>query len=71
MLLALKMSTEKLSTIHNKWMQKLLELVKDVLKYSDDLHKTHKQVLKIEVYYLGLIERVCNFKPLFCMFKLK
>lgn len=43
-LAAFRVQTEKLATVHNAWMIKLTELVKEVSKYHDDLAKTHKRV---------------------------
>jgi hypothetical protein len=44
MLLAFKVSAEKLSGIHNQWSLKLNELVREVIKYTEDQHKKHKHV---------------------------
>jgi len=44
MLLALKTASEKLSTIHLATLAKVSELVKELVKYSDDLHKKHKML---------------------------
>ncbi|CAG9114966.1 unnamed protein product [Plutella xylostella] len=40
----LKCSAEKLSSLHQHMFQKVTELVKDVARYADDLHKKHKAV---------------------------
>lgn len=40
----LRSSAEKLSTLHQHMFQKVSELVKDVSRYADDLHKKHKAV---------------------------
>lgn len=40
----LKTSSEKLATLHMQMVQKVSELVKDVNKYADELHKKHKGV---------------------------
>ena len=44
MLAAVRASAEKLAGIHQNWLVKLTDLAKEVGKYSDDLHKTHKRV---------------------------
>lgn len=44
----LKTSTEQLSTLHNQMVQRVTDLVKEVNKYSDDLHKKHKSVKEDE-----------------------
>ncbi|GBM48459.1 F-BAR domain only protein 2 [Araneus ventricosus] len=38
----LKTSTEKLATLHMQMVQRFQELIKDVIKYSEDQHKRHK-----------------------------
>uniref|UniRef100_A0A2M4CZL9 Putative proline-serine-threonine phosphatase-interacting protein pstpip n=1 Tax=Anopheles darlingi TaxID=43151 RepID=A0A2M4CZL9_ANODA len=40
----LKSTTERLSELHAQKVQKLTELVKNVTKYAEDLHKKHKAV---------------------------
>lgn len=40
----LKTTSERLSTLHMQMVQKVSELVKDVNKYADELHKKHKIV---------------------------
>lgn len=40
----LRLSIEKLTTIHMQMVHKVCELVKDVTKYTDELHKKHKNV---------------------------
>ncbi|KAK8382493.1 hypothetical protein O3P69_015413 [Scylla paramamosain] len=40
----LRQSSEKLSTIHSTTVQRVQELVKEVVKYNDELHKKHKVV---------------------------
>ena len=44
MLAALKSSAEKLATIHTSTLAKVNELVKDLVRYSEELHKKHKQI---------------------------
>jgi len=44
MLLALKTASEKLSTIHLATLAKVSDLVKELEKYSADLHKKHKMI---------------------------
>lgn len=40
----LRSSIEKLTTLHIQMVHKVCELVKDVTKYTDELHKKHKNV---------------------------
>ncbi|KAK7078552.1 hypothetical protein SK128_028462 [Halocaridina rubra] len=40
----LRQSSEKLSSIHSHTVQRVQDLVKEVVKYGDDLHKKHKGV---------------------------
>lgn len=40
----LKTSAERLSLLHIQMVQKVTDLVKEVSKYADELHKKHKQV---------------------------
>lgn len=42
----LRVSIEKLTTLHLQLVHKVCELVKDVTKYTDELHKKHKNVSK-------------------------
>lgn len=51
----LKQSAEKLSSLHLQMVQKISELVKDVSKYADELHKKHKSVKEEEA---GTLEAV-------------
>lgn len=41
---SLRSSIEKLTSLHLQLVHKVCELVKDVSKYTDDLHKKHKNV---------------------------
>lgn len=40
----LRTSTEKLATLHMQMVQRFQELIKDIIKYSEDQHKRHKLV---------------------------
>lgn len=51
----LKSSAEKLSSLHLQMVHKISELVKDVSKYADELHKKHKSVKEEEA---GTLEAV-------------
>ncbi|XP_031336053.1 F-BAR domain only protein 2 isoform X3 [Photinus pyralis] len=44
----LKSSAERLSTLHSQMVQKVSDLVKEINKYADDLHKKHKTVKEDE-----------------------
>lgn len=48
LLIILKSSAERLSELHTQMMQKTTELVKNILKYADELHKKHKTVKEEE-----------------------
>lgn len=52
----LRTSAEKLSTLHLQMVQKLSELVKDVAKYADELHKKHKSVKEEESQTLESVQ---------------
>ncbi|XP_065354794.1 F-BAR domain only protein 2 isoform X3 [Calliphora vicina] len=54
----LRNSAEKLSTLHMQMVQKLTELVKDVTKYTDELHKKHKTVKEDEAQTLECVKAV-------------
>lgn len=47
---ALRGAAEKLAGLHLQMAQKVSELIKDVSKYSDELHKKHKAV-RTFLYY--------------------
>lgn len=53
--LLLRASIEKLTTLHIQMVHKVCELVKDVTKYTDDLHKKHKNVSKIFYYIINIL----------------
>lgn len=52
----LRQSAEKISTLHLQMVQKLTELVKDVTKYADELHKKHKTVKEEESNTLEAVQ---------------
>ncbi|XP_034132832.1 F-BAR domain only protein 2 isoform X2 [Drosophila guanche] len=54
----LRTSAEKLSTLHMQMVQKLTELVKDVAKYADELHKKHKTVKEEESQTLECVQAI-------------
>lgn len=54
----LRTSAEKLSTLHMQMVQKLSELVKDVAKYADELHKKHKTVKEDEAQTLECVKSI-------------
>lgn len=58
MLMSFKGATEKLASIHNVWMIKLNDLVKEVLKYTDELHRTHKKVKDEESTTLEAVKNI-------------
>ncbi|XP_013195323.1 F-BAR domain only protein 2 [Amyelois transitella] len=51
----LKCSAEKLSNLHQHMFQKVSELVKDVARYADELHKKHKAVKDSESNTLEVV----------------
>ncbi|XP_055679108.1 F-BAR domain only protein 2 isoform X13 [Lutzomyia longipalpis] len=51
----LKGSAERLSSLHLQMVQKITELVKDITKYAEELHKKHKAVKEEEA---GTLEAV-------------
>ncbi|XP_030852280.1 F-BAR domain only protein 2 isoform X11 [Strongylocentrotus purpuratus] len=55
----LKAATDKLAASHQKLVQKLQDIVKDIQKYGDEQHKKHKTV-KIEVQ--GTADTVTNIQ---------
>jgi DNA repair ATPase RecN len=44
MLTAIKAASEKLSALHSATLSKITELVKELVKYSEELHKKQKQI---------------------------
>lgn len=44
----LKTSAERLSELHSQMMHKTTELLKNIIKYADELHKKHKTVKEEE-----------------------
>lgn len=48
LLVILKTSAERLSELHTQMVQKTTDLVKNILKYADELHKKHKTVKEEE-----------------------
>lgn len=52
----LKSSAEKLSSLHLQMVHKISELVKDVSKYADELHKKHKTVKEEEASTLEAVQ---------------
>jgi hypothetical protein len=59
----LRTSSEKLSNLHMQMVQKVTELVKEVTRYADELHKKHKTVWSYAIQYILCIVVVsshCN-----------
>lgn len=56
----LKTSAERISNLHIQMVQKMSDLVKDVNKYADDLHKKYKAVRQaLQLYtFSELIKRI-------------
>lgn len=58
----LKSSAEKLSNLHQHMFQKVSELVKDVARYAEELHKKHKAVKDSESSTLEVALLIQNTK---------
>lgn len=58
----LKCSAEKLSNLHQHMFQKVSELVKDVARYAEELHKKHKAVKDSESSTLEVVLLIQNTK---------
>lgn len=56
----LKNSAERLAALHLQMVQKVSELVKDVSKYADELHKKHKTVKEDESGTLEAVQAMQN-----------
>ncbi|CAG2053026.1 unnamed protein product [Timema podura] len=54
----LRSSAEKLSNIHLQMVHKVTELVKEVSKYADELHKKHKMVKEEESGTLEVVQAI-------------
>ncbi|XP_050061448.1 F-BAR domain only protein 2 isoform X4 [Aphis gossypii] len=54
----LRLSIEKLTTIHMQMVHKVCELVKDVTKYTDELHKKHKTVKEEQSGTLDAVQAI-------------
>lgn len=52
----LKSSAERLASLHLQMVQKISDLVKDVAKYADELHKKHKLVKEEESSTLDAVQ---------------
>ena len=63
LLLAFKVTSDKLSGIHNQWSLKLNDLLREVLKYNDEQQKKHKQVRRICIIFkttIPTLTSVCS-----------
>jgi len=58
LLLAFKVTSDKLSGIHNQWSLKLNDLLREVLKYNDEQQKKHKQVKEDESPTLDAVKSI-------------
>ena len=58
LLLAFKVTSDKLSGIHNQWSLKLNDLLRDVLKYNDEQQKKHKQIKEDESPTLEAVKSI-------------
>ncbi|XP_020706803.2 F-BAR domain only protein 2 isoform X2 [Athalia rosae] len=55
---ALRGAAEKLASLHLQMAQKVAELIKDVSKYADELHKKHKAVKEEESSTLDVVQNI-------------
>ncbi|XP_031839469.1 F-BAR domain only protein 2 isoform X9 [Nomia melanderi] len=55
---ALRGAAEKLASLHLQMAQKVTELIKDVSKYADELHKKHKAVKEEESSTLEVVQSI-------------
>ncbi|KOC68179.1 FCH domain only protein 2 [Habropoda laboriosa] len=55
---ALRGAAEKLAGLHLQMAQKVTELIKDVSKYTDELHKKHKAVKEEESSTLEIVQSI-------------
>ncbi|XP_076659000.1 F-BAR domain only protein 2 isoform X7 [Halictus rubicundus] len=55
---ALRGAAEKLACLHLQMAQKVTELIKDVSKYADELHKKHKAVKEEESSTLEVVQSI-------------
>ncbi|XP_023317875.1 F-BAR domain only protein 2 isoform X2 [Trichogramma pretiosum] len=55
---ALRTAAEKLAGLHLQLAQKVSEIIKDVAKYSDELHKKHKNVKEEESSTLDVVQNI-------------
>ncbi len=69
MLAAFKGQAERLAAVHSQWMSKLSDLVKDVVKYTDELHRVHKRVKEEEAATLDAVKAIQVRSVLCCCFK--
>ncbi|XP_063219188.1 F-BAR domain only protein 2-like isoform X6 [Bacillus rossius redtenbacheri] len=51
-------SAEKLSSIHAQMVQSISDIVKDINKYSEELHRKHKQVKEAEAGTLDIVQAI-------------
>ena len=68
MLAAFKGQAERLAAVHSQWMSKLSDLVKDVVKYTDELHRVHKRVKEEEAATLDAVKAIQVRSVLCCYF---
>ncbi|XP_070528043.1 F-BAR domain only protein 2 isoform X2 [Cardiocondyla obscurior] len=57
---ALRGAAEKLAILHFQMAQRVSELIKDVSKYADELHKKHKAVKEEESSTLEVVQSIQN-----------
>lgn len=67
---ALRGAAEKLAVLHFQMAQRVTELIKDVSKYADELHKKHKAVSNYIFVFNLLVEHIFLLKNLNILFSL-
>lgn len=67
---ALRGAAEKLAVLHFQMAQRVSELIKDVSKYADELHKKHKAVRNCVLIYNSLADCIFLFKKISIVFSL-
>lgn len=58
LLMAFKVTSDKLSGIHNQWSCKLNDLLREVVKYNDEQAKKHKQIKEDESPTLEAVKSI-------------
>lgn len=65
---ALRGAAEKLAGLHSQLAQRVGELIKDISKYSDDLHKKHKTVCALSMLVASITWNLNSFQKILLKF---